>query len=138
MADSKVVLDTKGLQQLIRTEPQKVERWLKGFAEAMVTDIKLSMNTSPAGQSYTRGGITHVASQPNYPPNVDIGTLRASIRQEKVSELTYHISDGVEYGLYLEDGTENMAPRPFMQPAFDRASKTVGEDAARNLGLEDV
>lgn len=138
MADSKVVLDTKGLQQLIRTEPQKVERWLKGFAEAMVTDIKLSMNTSPAGQSYTRGGITHVASQPNYPPNVDIGTLYGSIRQEKVSSLTYHISDGVEYGIMLEDGTESIAPRPFVQPAFDRASKMIGEDAARNLGLEDV
>lgn len=138
MAETKVVLDTKGLQQLMRTEPQKVERWLAGFAEAMVTDIKLSFGTSPAGQSYTRGGITHVASQPNYPPNVDIGTLRASIRQDNVSAFTKHITDGVEYGIYLEDGTESIAPRPFMQPAFDRAAKIVGEDAARNLGLEDV
>jgi hypothetical protein len=52
--------------------------------------------------------------------------------------MTYHISDGVEYGIMLEDGTESIEPRPFMEPAFNRASKTIGEDAARNLGLEDV
>ncbi len=138
MANSKVVLDTKGLQKLMQSEPEKVAKWLDAEAEHMVSDIKLSMNTSPPGRSYTRGGVTHVASQPGHPPNVDIGTLRASIRWERQGQFTRHIMDGVTYGLYLEDGTESIAPRPFMRPAFERERGTIEQSARDNLGLEDV
>jgi hypothetical protein len=135
---NKVVLNTKGLQRLKRQEPAKVSKWLDGEAEAMVTDIKLSFNTSPPGESYTRGGVTHVASQPGHPPNVDIGTLSSTIRWEPQGQFVRHIMDGVTYGIHLEDGTESIAPRPFMAPAFAREQKTIGQSARDNLGLEDV
>lgn len=138
MASNKVVLDTAGLRKLIQTEPQKVERWLTGFAEGMVTDVKLSMNTSPPGRTYTRGGVSHTASQPGNPPNIDIGTLINTIRQEEVGPLTRHIVAGSDHALPLEEGTERIAPRPYMRPAFERARKTIGQDARDNLGLEDV
>ena len=124
MANSKVVLDTKGLQRLMQTEPQKVSLWLDGFTEDMVSRIKLSFGTSP--------------SSAGDPPGVDTGALRASIRWERQGEFTRHIMDGVEYGLYLEDGTEHIAPRPFMQPAFADAQQRVGQDARDHLGLEDL
>lgn len=138
MAKNKVVLNTKGLQRLKKEEPAKVSKWLDGEAEAMTTDIKLSMNTSPPGESYTRGGVTHVASQPGHPPNVDIGALIGSIRWEPQGQFTRQIMDGVDYGLKLEDGTESIAPRPFMAPAFAREQKVIGQSARDNLGLEDV
>lgn len=138
MANPKVVLDTKGLQQLKRKEPEKVATWLDGFAEDMVSRIKLSFNTSPPGRTYTRGGVSHTASQEGYPPNVDIGTLWASIRWKRDGQFTRKIMDGVEYGIHLEDGTESIAPRPFMQPVFADAQKRIGQDAKDNLGLEDV
>lgn len=138
MANPKIVLDTKGLQALKRKEPEKVATWLDGKAEGLVTDIKLSFNTSPPGQTYTRGGVSHTASQPGYPPNVDIGTLRLSIRWERDGLFTRKIMDGVNYGIHLEDGTERIAPRPFMQPAFARLGKTIEQEAKSELGLEDL
>jgi hypothetical protein len=45
--------------------------------------------------------------------------------------------DGVTYGIHLEDGTERIAPRPFMQPAFARLSKTIEQEAKSELGLEE-
>jgi len=135
---NKVVLNTKGLQRLKREEPAKVSKWLDGEAQAMVTDIILNFDTSPPGESYTRGGVTHVASQPGHPPNIDIGTLKDTIRWKRESLFVRHIMDGVEYGIHLEDGTESIAPRPFMAPAFAREQKTIGQSARDNLGLEDV
>lgn len=134
--EPEIKIDLSGLERLMREEPGKVETWLDSVAESIVTDVKLSFGTSPPGESYTRGGVTHVASQPGYPPNVDIGTLTNTIRQEKTGTLERTVMDGVEYGIYLEDGTEHIDPRPFMRPAFDRARQTVERDAANNLGLE--
>lgn len=124
MATPKVVLDLKGIEKMLRAEPQKGGRWLTRFAESIVTDIKLSFGTSP--------------SQPGNPPGVDSGTLRASIRQENTGGFERTISDGVEYGVWLEDGTERVRPRPFFKPAFERAFARMEKDAADNLGLEDV
>ncbi len=124
MANSKVVLDTKGLQKLMRSEPEKVQLWLDGFTEDLMSRIKLSFGTSP--------------SAAGDPPGVDTGALRASMHWDKTGAFERTISDGVEYGLYLEEGTERIAARPFMTPAFADAQKRVGDDAKQNLGLEDL
>lgn len=135
---NKIVLDDEKLRKLMQIEPQLVSQWLDGFSEGMVTDIKLSMNTSPAGQTYTRGGVSHTASQPGYPPNIDIGNLIGTIRWEPQSTFTRKIIAGTDYAVPLEFGTERIAPRPFMTPAFDRAGRTIEDDARRNLHLEDL
>lgn len=141
MADSdfKVNLDTSGLDKILQQEPAKAEAWLDGFVEEMVTNIKLSFGTSPPGLTYTRGSVQHVASQPGYPPNVDTGNLRASMRWEKTGKLERTIFDGTEYGIYLEEGAEDagIEARPFVQPEFADAEKRIGDDARRNLGLDD-
>jgi hypothetical protein len=136
MADD-IKLDLSGIENLLRAMPTNGGRWLTGFAESIVTDIKLSFNTSPPGESYTRGGATHVASQPGYPPNVDIGTLINSIKQENTGSFERTISDGVDYGIKLEDGTEHILPRPFFAPAFARAGERMAQDAKDNLGIEE-
>lgn len=123
-ANAKVTLDDKKLQQLIATEPQKVETWLTGFAQDLLSRIVLSFGTSP--------------SAPGDPPGVDTGALRASMKIEKTGPLEYTISDGVEYGIHLEYGTEHIAPRPFITPAFHDAQQRIGPDAKQNLGLEDL
>jgi hypothetical protein len=133
-----VTVDTKGLERALSEDPAKVKRWLNGFAEDMVSRIKLSFNTSPPGRVYTRGSRTHTASTPGNPPNVDMGALRNSIYQEETGSLEHTIFVGVDYGQYLEDGAEDagIAARPFMGPAFDDAQSRIEEDAARNLGLD--
>lgn len=134
--NSSVRIDTTGLDRLIREEPARVNAWLRGVADQMMSDIVLSFNTSPAGVTYQRGSVSHTASQPGYPPNVDIGTLQASMHVEPQGALEFWIADGVEYGIYLEDGTERMQARPFVQPVFDAWSRRIADDAKKNLGLE--
>lgn len=138
MADPKVVLDDKKLQKLIQTEPQKVDAWLTGFAEDLVSRIKLSFNTSPPGRTYVRGGVSHTASVEGHPPNIDVGSLINSINQTPAGKLTRHINAGTDHALPLEYGTENIAPRPFIVPAFADAQQRIGDDAKQNLGLEDL
>lgn len=118
MAADNYQLDTTVLKQLIRNNPAHVSTWLAGVAEQMVNDIKLSMGSGPDGQEYIRGDKVHYASQESYPPNIDYGALVNSINWEQISTFVFHITDGVEYGLMLEDGTSTMGPRPFVQPVF--------------------
>jgi hypothetical protein len=138
----KVTVDTKGLERVIQQEPGRVDKWLRGVAQQMVGDIKLSFNSGPAGRTYKRGpknkrgAKTHVASSPGYAPNVDIGTLRASIKAAPAGHLAYQISDGVNYGTWLEHGTARMAARPFMGPVFAAWEKKIEQDARENLDLE--
>ena len=131
-----VTLDTSGLDRIMREMPGKVEAFLDWKAEDMVTEIKLSFGTSPPGIAYRRGGVTHIASVEGYPPNIDIGDLEGSIDWEQTGKFERTISDGVEYGLPLEEGTDHIAARPFMRPAFDRAQQAIEPDARARLKLE--
>lgn len=140
MADFEIIVDTSGLDRMLEQEPQKVGRWMSAFAEEMVSNIKLSFGTSPPGLSYSRNGIEHVASQPDNPPNVDTGALRASIRWENTGSFERTISAGTEYAEYLENGAEDVGllPRPFMGPEFEDARRRMADDARDNLGLGDI
>lgn len=112
-------IDKRKLEQLIRKNPQAADDALAATATAILSEIVLSFNTSPPGRSYTRKGVTHVASMPGYPPNIDINTLATSMRVKPVKHLHYEIRDGVEYGVFLELGTERMAARPFVSPVIE-------------------
>lgn len=113
---SSVQTETKRLDILIDTAGITLDRWLAGVAEEIAADIVLIFDTSPPGEVYWYGSVAHVASITPYPPNVDTGALMASIRATPMDKYTYWIHDGVEYGAYLEFGTENIDPRPFMIP----------------------
>lgn len=119
-----VTLDTRVLDRLIQRQPEKIARFLDWMAESIVTDIKLSFGESP--------------SAPGQPPGVDTGTLWASIGWEPTGANERTIHDGGGYGIYLEDGTEKMAARPFMAPAFSRAQERIERDARQQLGLEEA
>lgn len=108
-------VDKRRLQRLIRENPQMADDALASAATAILSEIVLSFNTSPPGATYGR----HVASQPGYPPNIDTGTLRASMRMERIGKLHYEIRDGVGYGVFLELGTSRMAARPFVAPVME-------------------
>lgn len=136
MSDFEIKIDQRKLKQLIATEPERVDRWLRGVGQQIVGDIKLSFGTSPDGETYQRGNVQHIASQPGYPPNVDTGTLRASIDVRKIGNLRYEVHDGVEYGYWLEMGTELIAARPFVAPVFREWQDNIADDAKRNLGLD--
>ena len=52
---------------------------------------------------------------------VDTGALMNSLSSESkmTGDLTFTVSDGVEYGVFQELGTSKMAAQPFMTPAIE-------------------
>ena len=123
------------LDILINNSPQHLDQWIRAVGQEMVGDVKLSFGTGPAGESYTHRSVTHVASSPGYPPNVDTGALRASLRVDKVGELSYRLQDGVLYGYHLEVGTPRMKKRPFILPVVEKWRKDKLFDHAIQFGL---
>jgi hypothetical protein len=134
-----VRVDSAKLRAIIADNPAMVDEVLRSAANEMLGDIVLSFNTSPPGREYERGGVVHVASAEDYPPNVDTGALRASMNVQKQKAGEYWIQDGVEYGLYLEEGTERMGARPFIAPVFDewrgKKFEALAADVLRRRGL---
>jgi hypothetical protein len=114
-----VVLDDAILKQMIKDAPQEAGRIIRKLAIEGANYVKLSMGTSPAGRTYKRGKVSHTASTPNYPPNVDTGTLRAGIGTEERGQFGQAITSSAEYGPHLELGTSRMGVRPFMRPMFE-------------------
>lgn len=98
-------VDKRRLNQIIRQLPGAADDALNAAAHESLARIVLSFGTSP--------------SAPGSPPGVDTGALRASMRAEKTGDLEYQVMDGVEYGVYLELGTERMAARPFVTPVIE-------------------
>lgn len=123
-------LETVRLDQLIARGSGDLDAYLRGVAQEIVNEIVLSFGSSPPGRTYDN----HTASQPGYPPNVDTGALRASIRWAKTGRLEYTIFDGVPYGVLLEFGTPRVRARPFVRPVFERWRTRLPDDM-RSRGI---
>lgn len=126
MTDFDIEINARELEGILRElDGGHLGDWLRGLAEDGTNRMKLSMGTSPAGREYTRGGVRHVASQPGFPPNVDTGSLRASLHWEKREDLDYIIADGVKHGEWMELGTEHIQARPFARPVISDLRREI-------------
>lgn len=56
------------------------------------------------------------------------GALKASIHETETG-----VDIGVPYGAYVEYGTSDTAPQPFVTPALDKLARPAAEDAARRV-----
>ena len=74
-------------------------------------------------QSSSGGGRTygnHTASAAGQPPNTDTGFLVSNIFLDKDNDgMGADVESRADYSVYLEFGTREMQPRPFMQPALE-------------------
>lgn len=59
---------------------------------------------------------------------VDTGTLRASIHTVKLSELSYKVSDGVNYGIWQEIGTKYIEGVHFLERAAKKNKDKILAD----------
>jgi len=118
VATLSVTINKNDLKRLANAAPDEADRAIRALAEDGRTFAVLLINESPAtGRVYVRGKVSHTASSPGEAPRTDIGTLINSIRVEHPSKGQANLVDGVEYGVYLEFGTDSMAARPFFGPA---------------------
>lgn len=70
------------------------------------------------GKIYKRKNTIHQASAPGEYPKTDKGRLVNSIRTD-FRFLEADIGSDVNYSQYLETGTKNMRPRPWLQPSLE-------------------
>lgn len=74
-------------------------------------------------------GKAHVPSAPGQAPNTDTGRLVGSAAARAIKRNQTETSVEAEYASMLEFGTDKMAPRPALGPAFD----DLRPDIVRNL-----
>jgi HK97 gp10 family phage protein len=82
---------------------------------------------------------THRASAPGQAPATDTGALVRSI-QADIRGRDAEVSANVDYAVYLEFGTQDMEPRPFLfpalekeRPAWDRRLQRIVDEAAKGI-----
>lgn len=78
----------------------------------------------------TKKKIPHVASAPGEPPKSDTGTLVQNITIEKIGTksgdgYTVGSRKGAPHGFFLEFGTHNMMPRPWLSVALNRMQEAM-------------
>jgi hypothetical protein len=82
--------------------------------------------TKAGGKEVPRGegDITRV-SRPGEPPRVRTGQLMSSINAQKLDATSWKVGSPLKKAFWLEVGTRNMAPRPFLRTTLRRAAPTM-------------
>lgn len=87
------------------------------------------------GAFYRKPGsrVIYQASAPGEAPAVRTGDTRASYQTEVRGESEAILGSTLIHALWLERGTTKMAPRPALQPAFDRARPEIVAQLGRPI-----
>ena len=90
--------------------------------------IELMVHSKPSGRIYRRGNVEHQASAPGEPPASDTGNLISKINTDyEEGYLTGRVLIQAGYGAFLEYGTVNMEPRPFVRPTIEKNLASIEE-----------
>lgn len=102
-------------------------------------EARRSIQSSPPDptRSYKSGRsqASHNASFPGNPPRTDTGNLVRNITV-KGGGLKFNVGSRVNYGKYLEFGTQNIAARPWLYPAYKKVIKPLKKEIAKALNRE--
>ena len=139
----KVGFEIKGLKSLqkkldkfkaeaLGAQVRAVQKGTLLIHEIAVKSIQDNSGGSPSIR-YNPTRVVNV-SKPFDPPNTDTGRLVQSVKFDfQNAGLVGRVGTNLRYGAYLEFGTENMAPRPWLLPAVEKASKSIGEIFAKEI-----
>ena len=112
----------------------ELSKLVNATAQSVRTNAVRSIQKGPAsGVVYElyQPRRTHRASAPGQAPKTDTGRLASSVSVRKSGTMTAYVFTPVEYGAYLEFGTQKMAARPWLLPATEK------QRAAWEKGLRD-
>jgi len=127
-------VEVRGAEEIQKKMAQVVQQLPRGIKTAMGQATLIVMREAitsmrpGTGRVYKRGSIIHRASAPGFPPAVDTGRLRASIRPEVKrmgGEIVGIVGSNVAYAPHLEFGTSRMAARPFLKRAFEKKKREI-------------
>ena len=149
-----MTLEVEGMAELKRNLAKLEVSFGKEIKDALVmggllveTEAKKSIQEVSSGRQVTRyrnSGTKkeHIAAAAGESPNTDTGALVRSVVTE-VNDSSVFVGSSLEYASWLELGTVNMKPRPFLHPAlmakqskinelFIRAAKDAIKNASTN------
>ncbi len=116
--------------------PDKITKRLAMGANDIRSTIILSMRDTPKdGRTYKRGKKKHIASSAGNPPAIDSGELIRSIVFD-VRDMEVEVGsiiDDPPYPRWLEEGTEKMEARPWLEPAVEKHEKEIINDVGQNV-----
>jgi len=122
------------LDKIIKQLEKVPEKQDKALVEALGTSVLMVHSTAvksiaehqSSGATYKRGSVEHTASKPGFPPNSDTGNLIKGIRWDvNSSKVVGVVGTNVKYGAWLEFGTKDIAPRPWLLPAYIKNLKNI-------------
>lgn len=116
---------------------QMVDNAVRATALSIQADaVKLIQRGEKTGVVYTkRGGTKHQASAPGEAPASDEGTLASRIDAVKLGPFSWAVGTNLDYGAYLEFGTQRIAERPWLRPAAEFNRKPFVDDIRKALGI---
>jgi len=122
-------IDKKLNQLKVETLSAQVRAVQKGtFLIHEIAVKSIQENTDGIGEIRFNPKRVVNVSNPGDPPNTDTGRLVQSIKFDfKDQGLTGRVGTNLNYGAWLEFGTEHTAARPWLAPAIAEASKEIGE-----------
>lgn len=111
--------------EIVRRLPGAAREIVQETIDEIDETVKHGMATTKSGRAYVRGGRIHIASAPGEMPAIDTTNLISSLQKKIVSGKAhgYYYTE-VDYAPMLEYGTSEIAPRPFMTPAAEKAKKS--------------
>lgn len=134
----------EAIQKYANAMERSMESVIKETAISIEGDaVRLIQRPPKTGKVYkrkTKAGntIVHQASAPGEAPSSDEGILAANIRSLVVDRLgggvDAYIGTDLDYGAFLEHGTQHISERPWLRPAREMNVKKFFEKAKRRLG----
>lgn len=128
----RVVLKANNLPRIRAGITDGLSRVVRKAAQDIVAHAQAEMAKPKSGRVYRRGGRVHVASAPGEAPAIDTGALVNSFRVMQEGPTRAIVGVTAEHGVFTEEGTSRMQPRPYMRPAaeavwpeFERAVREV-------------
>ena len=105
-------------EKLIKQTVDKATRQVQNHA-------KIKIQSPPkSGATYIRGGVTHKSSAEGEYPATDTGFLVSNITYA-VRDFVGRVTSSAPYSKYLEYGTMDMRPRPFMSRALEENRRKI-------------
>ena len=132
---SKVTIKLNSHNILPKLESVATQRMFAAAQEVRNETIR-TLSGNRTGRTYRVPGtqVTYTASAPGEAPAVQTGQLRNSVRDnvyKREKSVVGEVGTELMKGLWLEKGTKNMAPRPWLEVSFQRAQPRVREILSR-------
>lgn len=122
---------------------KKVQKWLQDSAKKFDDNRNMAVKEATVALhreaiqvvSENSGGVQQVrynpkrtvtASKPNTPPHTDRGELRKSIKFN-YKDGVGQVGSNLKYAAWLEFGTVDMEPRPWLSVAVENVSKEIAD-----------